>query len=352
LSAPEIWKATVHLAGTASKVGVEAELDGFDGLSFGDTQHIAADPYSGLCLVARATERLKLLVGVTNPVTRHPAVTATSIATVQAESGGRAVLGIGRGDSSLAHLGLPPATFDETERYVIRVQTYLEGRGEPDSNTSPLAWISRTAQPKVPVDVAATGPRMIGMGARWAERVTVNVGALPHRVGWALELAGQHAQEGRQVRSPLSLGAYLIVAVHSDQSVAKDLARGPLAAYAHFSGMTAAGGEQLDQGDRSVVRAVAADYDLRFHGRKEGRHVAHLDDSFITRFGVVGSPTHCTERLFELAELGLQRLVLVEGLDPSEPEAQRRSHDLLVGEVLPGLRERTSVSSARRDTHS
>jgi 5,10-methylenetetrahydromethanopterin reductase len=344
VNVPEIWKATVHSPGTAAKVGVQAELDGFDGLSFGDTQHIAADPYSGLCLVARATQRLKLLVGVTNPVTRHAAVTAASIATVQAESRGRAALGIGRGDSALAHLGLPPASFGETERYVTCVQAYLEGRGETDGNTSPLAWISKAGLPKVPVDVAATGPRMISMGARCAERVTVNVGAIPLRVEWALALARQHAEEGRQLLSPLSLGAYLVVAVHPDASVAKDLARGPLAAYAHFSGMTAASAGELDEGDRSVVEAVAADYDLRFHGRKEGRHVAHLDDGFITRFGVVGSPSHCTERLRELGELGLHRLVLVEGLDQSQPEEQRRAHDLLVGEVLPGFRELTSLA--------
>jgi 5,10-methylenetetrahydromethanopterin reductase len=321
-------------------MGVQAEVDGFDGLSFGDTQHISADPYCGLCLVARATERLKLLVGVTNPVTRHPAVTAASIATVQTESAGRAILGIGRGDSSLAHLGLPLATVQETERYVISVQSYLDGRAEPDGSTNPLFWVLNGPGPKVPVDVAATGPRMIALGARWAERVTVNVGAIPDRMRWACSLARQRAREDRRLLAPLSLGAYLVVAAHPAPSVARDLARGPLAAYANLSGMTEAAATQLDDADRSVVRAVATDYELRFHGRKEGRHAAHLDNGFITRFGVVGSPSHCAARLAELADAGLERLVLVEGLDPSQPEEQRRAHDLLVREVMPAVRER------------
>jgi hypothetical protein len=40
-------------------------------------------------LAARATERLRLGPAVTNPVTRHPAVTAAAVATLQVESEGR-----------------------------------------------------------------------------------------------------------------------------------------------------------------------------------------------------------------------------------------------------------------------
>src|ERR1019366_4775719 len=105
----EVWLASVHVPGTAIACGQAAEAEGFDGISFGDTQNLAADPFSGLCLVAAHTGRLRLMVGVTNPVTRQPAVTATAIATVQVESAGRAVLGVGRGDSSLGHLGSRPA---------------------------------------------------------------------------------------------------------------------------------------------------------------------------------------------------------------------------------------------------
>ena len=42
-----------------------------------------------MALAAQATSHLKLGTGVTNSYTRHPIVTATAIATVQAESGGR-----------------------------------------------------------------------------------------------------------------------------------------------------------------------------------------------------------------------------------------------------------------------
>jgi 5,10-methylenetetrahydromethanopterin reductase len=54
-------------------------------------------------VAAGQTTRIRLGTGVTNPFTHHAAVTAFAIATVHAVSGGRATLGIGRGDSALAH---------------------------------------------------------------------------------------------------------------------------------------------------------------------------------------------------------------------------------------------------------
>lgn len=358
-TAPEIWAASVHVPGRAVDWARAAEKDGFDGLSFGDTQHVAADPFVGLALAARETERLGLLVGVTNPVTRHPAVTAAAIATVQVESGGRAVLGVGRGDSSLAHLGRPPATVETTERFLEALQRYLRGEapetdehfdgaggapgGAPGRDRrpppNPLGWVLATGQPKVPVDVAATGARTLAVGARQAERVTVNVGAIPERVTWAIGAVRRATPPGRP---PPSIGAYLVVAAHPDPAVARDLARGPLGAYAHFPGMSGAGGEALGDADRQVVQAVARDYDLAGHGRRHGRHVSHLHDDFVERYAVVGSPLACAERLRALVASGLERVVLVEGSDPSQPAEQRRAHRLLVEEVLPALRSSPS----------
>jgi len=337
---PEVWRAAVHVPGAAVALARAAERDGFDGLSFGDTQHLAADPFVGLALAATATERLGLMVGVTNPVTRHPAVTAAAIASVQLVSGGRAVLGVGRGDSSLAHLGRPPAPVEATEHFVAQVQAYLRGEapGEP-GHPSPLGWLGTTGQPKVPLDVAATGPRMLAAGAALAERVTVNVGADPARVAWAVAAVRRAAPPG----AVPSLGAYLVVAAHPDPAVARELARGPVGAYAHFPGMPGGGGAPLDEADRRVVVAVARDYDLTGHGRREGRHVAHLTDDFVDRYAVVGTPEACAERLAALAALGLDRFLLVEGADARRPDEQQEAHHHLVREVLPVLRPWSST---------
>ena len=108
----EVWATGISLPGVAVRMAQRAEADGFDGWFVVDSQNLAGDCYVALAQAAAATERIRLGTGVTNPYTRHPAVTASAIASVHAESGGRAVLGIGRGDSALAHLGLAPAPVD------------------------------------------------------------------------------------------------------------------------------------------------------------------------------------------------------------------------------------------------
>src|SRR5436305_12679606 len=127
----EFWTMGVALPRVAVRQAERAEASGWDGLLLVDSQILAGDCYIGLALAAHATSTLQLATGVTNPFTRHPAVTASAIATVQAESDGRAVLGIGRGDSSLAHLGLAPAPVVLFERYLAMVQAYLRGEQLP-----------------------------------------------------------------------------------------------------------------------------------------------------------------------------------------------------------------------------
>ena len=53
---------------------------GFDSILCPDTQNLSADPYGQLSLMANATSRIKMGTGVTHPVTREAAVTASAMA--------------------------------------------------------------------------------------------------------------------------------------------------------------------------------------------------------------------------------------------------------------------------------
>src|SRR5579862_4614563 len=94
------WRAGGSMSGTSAEAARKIEAEGWDGQMFMDSQSLSADPYVMMGAWAVATERLKLSTGVTNPLTRHPVVTAAAAASLQALSHGRAVLGIGRGDSA------------------------------------------------------------------------------------------------------------------------------------------------------------------------------------------------------------------------------------------------------------
>ncbi|HST75680.1 MAG TPA: LLM class flavin-dependent oxidoreductase, partial [Acetobacteraceae bacterium] len=210
----EIWTTGVAGPRRAARVAADLEAAGWDGLLVVDSQNLSGDPYVALALAATATTRLGLGTGVTNSVTRHAAVTAGSIASIQLLSGGRAVLGIGRGDSALAHIGRAPARLASFERYLRQLQAYLRGEAvafeeiDLPVETAPpmseleladapeasrIAWIAERGA-KVPVEVAASGPKVIAIAALHADRVMFALGADEERIAWGID----HAREARR----------------------------------------------------------------------------------------------------------------------------------------------------------
>jgi 5,10-methylenetetrahydromethanopterin reductase len=77
----DVWMHTFSFAGRVAAVARQVEQWGFAGLLVADSQNLNADIWVELALAGAATERLLLGPGVTNPVTRHPAVTASAAAT-------------------------------------------------------------------------------------------------------------------------------------------------------------------------------------------------------------------------------------------------------------------------------
>src|SRR3989475_11715163 len=136
---------------------------GLHTLLFPDSQNLAPEVWGQLMLAAKATERIRLGPGVSNSITRDPAVSASAALALQVESGGRAILGIGRGDSSVQRIGKREDPVASFERYLTAVQAYLQGEAvDRDGFASRLEWLEPTAGPKVPVAVAP--PRRRGGG--------------------------------------------------------------------------------------------------------------------------------------------------------------------------------------------
>ena len=327
------------------------EADGFDGLAVVDSQNLSGDPYVALALAAGATSRLGLATGVTNPYTRHPAATACSIASVQAVSGGRAVLGIGRGDSALAHLGLSPAPVPAFADYLRRVQGYLRGEDVPFDTSDTVAsmdalglgdqptasriqWIG--LHPKVPLDVAATGPRVIDAAAVIADRVTFAVGADTERLAWAIDRARAARATAGLDPGGFGIGAYVNVAVHPDVDVARRIVSGGLSTLARFNVMHGTPVGPTDEGSAAVLRELHAKYDMNHHTQAGSVQATTLTAEFADRFAAVGPPEVVRARLAALVDVGVEKFVLM-GVGGRDDDS-RLAHQLLIDEVLPAFR--------------
>jgi 5,10-methylenetetrahydromethanopterin reductase len=313
------------------------EADGWDGLALTDSQNLAGDVFAALAIAAQVTSRIRLATGATNPATRHPAVLASAMATLQVESRGRAWLGIARGDSALAYLGRKPMPLADFLQALRDTHTYLQG-GTVDQNgfSSRIEWLQRANVAPVPISVAATGPKVIEIAARTADAITFSVGADPARLKPAIDLA----RETRRAAGlePLRLGAYVNAVADPDVARARELVRGRMGVYARFSTMSRSVMDSLPEADRKVAQDLVSNYDLQAHAASGARHETALDDDFVDRFGIVGPSQHVANRLIELTRLGLDHIVIVGHSRNTPPEVFAESSRRFGQEVLPMVR--------------
>jgi len=347
----EIWTNSAGMPSAVARRAERAEASGYDGVTTVDSQNLSGDCYVALAMASTGTQRIKLGTGVTNPFTRHPAVTACAIATVQAVSQGRAVLGIGRGDSALAHLGFSPAPVKQFEDYLWRLQGYLNGEEVPfeeggnvdalrlanQPTSSRIEWIRPGRYPKVPVEVAATGPKVIAAAARHADRILFAVGADPERIRWGMETA-REARRLAGLPPDMPFGAYVNVVVHDDPEIGRRLGEGGVSLFARFSAMHGSAVGPTTEEERRVMEGIHDAYDMTRHSRAGSPQAAVITSEFAQEFGVFGSPAYCLERLKALIGLGLDKLVVVGGSAGADPNEAARAEQRFVEEVLPGLR--------------
>jgi 5,10-methylenetetrahydromethanopterin reductase len=344
----EVWGITKSLPGVALAAAKQAEIDGWTGLCFSDSQSRSADPYVAMSAVATSTSRLRMSTGVTNPATRHPSVTASAIASVQVVSDGRAELGIGRGDSSLAHLGSAPAPVKVFERYLGDLAAYLHGESAPLrefgmewtslNDGVPLAsvpgenrleWLELAEVKPVPIWAVASGPRVIKAAAGVVDRVMLAVGASSARVRWGIEQA-------RAVRSDIQVGAYVNVVVGEDKEQLRSIAAGGVAGMARFSAMHGTAVGAMDDRERAVVESIPTRYDMTRHFQSSNR-AAVLPPDFVDEYAILGSPTEVLERVHHLVELGVDRLHVLGPVGDADPQTARVLRRNFVEKVLPAL---------------
>ena len=312
---------------------------GFWGLLFADSQNLLPEVWGQLTLAAAATSRLVLGPGVTNSLTRDPAVTASAALGLQAESGGRALIGIGRGDSAVQRIGQREDPVASFERYVTRLQAYLAGEVvDRDGFASRIEWLSDAGVAKPPVMIAATGRRVIEVAARRADAVCFAVGADPEHVGTVLARAREAAQvAGRDLRA-IRWGAFVNCVVHDDVRLARDAVRGSAASFARFSALRGSRLAALPPPLAEAARWLREHYDMREHTRTGVAHTAGIGDAFVDWFAIAGPAAHARERLGRLAALGLDFVWVVPGSSNMPRELGAASLRNLATEVVPALR--------------
>jgi 5,10-methylenetetrahydromethanopterin reductase len=143
-----------------------AESLGFD-YAWVPDQTFYRDPFAILTALAFSTKQIRIGIGVTNPYTRHPAMIARAIATIDEMAPGRVHLGIGAGNNKelLNPLGLDGAhAGDKCREMAEVVRALLSGKEvEYKGHYFQVSGIKMDFEtnPNIPIYIAGRGPLIL-----------------------------------------------------------------------------------------------------------------------------------------------------------------------------------------------
>lgn len=310
---------TLRTAQAADQAGIDAiwvseDPDGWDAFTL-------------LGALACVTTRAELGTSVTSPWPRNPNLLAASVATVDQLSGGRAVLGLGRGQVEWHRDALGVDTSSPLAALRETIDLLRDWWQPPHRATSPPGgyfgirdW-ERSVAPlhPPPIYLAAAGPRALALAGERADGVIFNVLASEQALRAAIPRA--HAAAVAAGREPTALAMVLRteVTLTNDEAArqkAQARAKSIFALLAGLPGMSRL--YEVDgydsEGIIAAVRAAMRTDETLAHGggfpelRRRGDLAAAraaIPDAFIRELALVGNAQELAPRLARLQELGV-----------------------------------------------
>ena len=283
------------------------------------------DAVSQLGYLAAKTEHLQLASGILQLYSRTPTLTAMTAAGLDYVSGGRFVLGIGASGPQViegwhgvrydAPLGRTKEIIEICRKVWRRERLTHQGRYytiplPPDAGTGlgkPLKLINHPVRERIPIVVAAIGPKNVAMTAELAEGWEP-IFFLPEKASavWGEALAAGQAKRDAGL-GPLDVIAQAPLAIGDDTEGVLDFFRPMLALY--IGGMGARG--------RNFYNDLACRYgyeaqakriqDLYLDGKKD-EAAAAVPGDLLAGTSLVGPESYLRERLAALKQAGVTTL--------------------------------------------
>ncbi|HLJ99685.1 MAG TPA: LLM class F420-dependent oxidoreductase [Streptosporangiaceae bacterium] len=286
------------------------------------------DAVSQLGYIAAKTERLRIGSGILQIYSRTPTLTAMTAAGLDFVSGGRFVLGIGASGPQViegwhgvaydAPLGRTREVIEICRKVWRRERLEYHGRhyhlplDEEHGGSGlgkPLKLINHPVRERVPIMLAAIGPKNVALAAELAESWEP-VFFLPEK---AHDVWGEALDQGKARRDPelgdLDITAGAALAIGDDVTGLRDLARPYYALY--IGGMGARGKNFYNNlavrlGYESEAAAIQ---DAYLAGRKE-EAAALIPAAMLERTSLIGDEGYVRDRLAAYREAGVTTLTV------------------------------------------
>jgi 5,10-methylenetetrahydromethanopterin reductase len=303
----------------------EAEADGFDWLGVADSQSVFRELYVALTLAALHTERMRIGPLVTNPLTRHLVVTASAIASVDEVSGGRAALGFGSGDSAIYTIGAPPATLAGLEDSIVTLGRLTSG--EPIEREG-RTWRVHRSTRRVPIYLAAEGPRTLELAGRLADGVIVGLGLTPEVIRLSLAAIERGARAAGRTLDDVDVWWFAKTSLADRRDEAIEPIKMALAASANHAFRFTLEGKGVPVDLHERIRALQREYNAHHH-EIPGAGNASLPDRWglteflVDRFAIAGAPADCVAQIGRAMDAGARQFMIT-GFVPDPRAFMRR----------------------------
>lgn len=247
------------------RLGVLAEELGYRSFWYVDVR-LQRECYIGLASVAMRTKRILLATGVTDPYSRHPAVTAASMATLDELSGGRAVLGLGLGGAGFRELGiaktLPVAALREAIGVIRRLL-----RGEEVTHEGKVVSLSKgrlqfkPVRDSIPIYIATQGEQISRLSGELADGVLIANTASQSGLDFYVRQIADGAAKANRSAKDIDINLRWEVCISADEAAAvsvmrRRLAQRLVAGYPHWGFL-----KQLGVSVSDEFEAIAAKKD-------------------------------------------------------------------------------------------
>ncbi len=302
------------------RLGRLAEEHSFEHLWYADEKFFR-DPYASLTFLSQHTSRIKLGTCVTDPYTRHPAITAMAMATMDEYAEGRGVLGIGVGFSGLQAMGIPRERPVTALREAIELMRKLWAGGPVTYEGEMVSFregeLNFKARPDLPITVASAGRQVLGLAGEVADKIMFGDLASPQAIKKAVKAVEMGASRVGRSLSDIYLITRVNLIISDDTKAAGDLMRpwitGDLwGVYPHWETMFT---YRPDFEERlQPLRKFIEDYGGRPRNVHDFALIAKyndlVSDEMVLDKALVGRPEDIVEQIIQIADTGIQEITM------------------------------------------
>lgn len=317
-------RETVRLAARAEELG------------FG-TLWIAEDYFYGGAFAtatacAAATNRIRIGIGVINPYTRHPALTAMEAAALDAACEGRLVLGVGASNKRWMQemMGIPFVQPVPAMREMIAIIRKMVA-GERVTYAGKLFQVNNVHlefapyRSEIPIHLGVKGEDTLALAGRLADGVLLSILSSPPYCRWAGARIREGAEKAERSLDGFETATYLLVSADADREVARERVRPVIAKYLGLHG------EHTIMLEAGLTPDEIRPFREAFL-KGQSHTVTHLvDDRLIDLFTAAGTPADCARAIQRWVDAGIDRICAFEiPGHPTEPQLE-----ILARQVAP-----------------